>query len=85
MTPHKGFWIDVDGQPIHILGDPEMSKELVEALANMARELRRGVEAPETGQMVTLRDPETEHEMVFNASQVKIIALWKSLGYVVKE
>lgn len=85
MTKHSGFWIDVDGHPVHVLGDPDMSQELVEALAAMAREVQRGNVELEPVQTVTLRDAESGHEMVFNAKQEKIIALWKSLGYVVKE
>lgn len=34
---HVGFWADVDGQPIHILGDPNMSEETLNALKEMAR------------------------------------------------
>lgn len=78
---HTGFWIDVDGQPVHVLGDPEMSKDLIEALADMAREARKMIADPQPANPVRLRDPVSKHEMVFDAGQVKIIELWKSLGY----
>lgn len=38
---HVGFWTDVDGEPIHILGDPNMSEETLKALQDMARLVRK--------------------------------------------
>lgn len=35
--PHVGFTMDVDGTPIHILGDPDMDDETRAALEEMGR------------------------------------------------
>jgi hypothetical protein len=37
---HVGFWVDVDGTPMHVLGDPDMDSETLEALKAVARALR---------------------------------------------
>lgn len=37
----KGFWIDVDGQSVHVLGDPDMAQQTRQALENMARAAMR--------------------------------------------
>jgi hypothetical protein len=34
---HVGFWAEVNGQPIHFLGDPGMSEETLDALKEVAR------------------------------------------------
>jgi hypothetical protein len=41
---HRGFLIDVDGQPVHVLGDPNMPEKTREALREVARLARRAVE-----------------------------------------
>lgn len=34
---HQGFWTSVDGEPVHILGDPNMSEETLAALQAVVR------------------------------------------------
>lgn len=38
---HTGFWIDVDGEGAHVLGDPNMSEETAKALAEVIRAVRK--------------------------------------------
>lgn len=38
-----GFWMEVDGSPIHVNGDPNMSEETREAIANLFRAARKAV------------------------------------------
>ncbi len=35
-----GFWLDVDGKPIHVTGDPYMAEETAQAIAEMVRIVR---------------------------------------------
>jgi hypothetical protein len=37
MTKHVGFYSKVDGQPIHIYGDPTMSDETLQAIQEVAK------------------------------------------------
>ena len=37
MTKHTGFYSSVDGQPIHILGDPDMDDDTLAAIQELAR------------------------------------------------
>lgn len=41
---HVGFYADVDGEPMHVLGDPNMSDETLKALQAMARAARKAIE-----------------------------------------
>lgn len=41
---HEGFWMDVDGEPVHMLADPNMSEETAEALSEVVRAARRMLE-----------------------------------------
>lgn len=41
---HVGQWINVDGEPVHVLADPNMSEETREALVALARAARKMVE-----------------------------------------
>jgi hypothetical protein len=41
---HRGFSIDVDGQPVHVLGDPNMPEQTREALREVARLARKSIE-----------------------------------------
>ena len=36
-----GFWMDVDGEPVHMLADPNMSDETAEALVELVRATRK--------------------------------------------
>lgn len=37
---HTGFWLNVDGEAVHVLGDPQMSQETADAIAQVARAVR---------------------------------------------
>lgn len=41
---HVGFFVDVDNEPMHVLGDPNMSEETLNALKAMARAARKAIE-----------------------------------------
>lgn len=41
---HVGFFADVDGEPIHVLGDPNMSEETLNALRELARAARKAID-----------------------------------------
>ncbi len=41
---HVGQWLDVDGEPVHILAAPDMSEETAEALRELVRAARRAIE-----------------------------------------
>ena len=41
---HVGMWLEADGEPFHVLGDPNMNEETLEALREMARAARRMME-----------------------------------------
>lgn len=43
---HTGFWLNVDGQSVHVLGDPNMSEETANAIAEVVR-LVRAEDEPE--------------------------------------
>lgn len=34
---HKGIWVDVDGKPVHMSIDPNMSPETMKALIELVR------------------------------------------------
>lgn len=40
MKNHRGFRMDVDSQPVHVTGDPDMSEESRMALADLVRAAR---------------------------------------------
>ena len=42
---HVGFWMDVDGEPVHMLADPDMSEETAKALENLVRCVREKMDA----------------------------------------
>lgn len=55
---HVGFWTQVDGEPVHMLADPDMSPETAEALAHVIRAARKMVEEDEqdlTGKVLCTR------------------------------
>ncbi|MEO8608887.1 MAG: hypothetical protein ABI690_13430 [Chloroflexota bacterium] len=37
---HTGFWLNVDDEPVHVLGDPEMSQETANAISEVVRAVR---------------------------------------------
>jgi hypothetical protein len=37
---HVGFWVDVDGTPMHVRDDPNMDERTMEALKAVARAIR---------------------------------------------
>lgn len=37
---HKEFWVDVDGKPVHMLADLNMTNEQMEALKQMIRHVQ---------------------------------------------
>ena len=41
---HKDVWIDVDGQPQRVFGDPNMSEETKQALAGLIKSATEAVE-----------------------------------------
>lgn len=41
---HVGFWVEVDGQPAHVLGDPNMDDKTAAALAELIRCAIRAVD-----------------------------------------
>lgn len=44
---HKGFYMDVDGEPVHMLADPNMTPETQAALEAMVRAVRKRMDADE--------------------------------------
>lgn len=42
---HKGFWMNVDGEPVHMLADPNMTPETQAALEAMVRVVRERMDA----------------------------------------
>jgi len=38
---HVGQWIDVDGEPVHVLADPNMSDETRRALQELVRAAKK--------------------------------------------
>lgn len=45
---HTGFWLNVDGEGVHVLGDPSMSEETANALRELVRAARKHVEKGDT-------------------------------------
>lgn len=41
---HVGQWMDVDGEPVHVLADPNMSDETRDALTELVRAARKMVD-----------------------------------------
>lgn len=41
---HVGFWVEVDGQPIHMLGALHMSEETLDAVKEITRAAMRMLE-----------------------------------------
>lgn len=41
MAKHQGFWMNVDGEMVHMLADPEMSAETAEALGMLVKHVRK--------------------------------------------
>lgn len=37
---HQGFWMNVDGETVHVLGDVKMPQETADALAQVVRAVR---------------------------------------------
>jgi hypothetical protein len=46
QSKHVGMWLDVDGEPVHMLADPNMSEETKNALAELVRLVREMPHAP---------------------------------------
>lgn len=44
---HKGFYMDVDGEPAHFLADPDMTPETKAALEAVVRAVRKRMDADE--------------------------------------
>lgn len=44
-TKHKGFYMSIDGEPVHFLADPNMSPEAQTALEALVRATRKMLEA----------------------------------------
>lgn len=42
----KGFWMDVDGEKIHVQGDPNMSQDELDMLVNIIKAAMKHVEQP---------------------------------------
>lgn len=45
---HVGQWLDVDGEHVHILADPNMSEETAEALRKLVRAVRKQLDTPKS-------------------------------------
>ncbi len=43
---HTGFWLNVDDEPVHVLGDLNMSQETADAIAEVVRLVRYGEKRP---------------------------------------
>lgn len=56
MTQHQGFWSQADGQPIHILGDPNMSDETLHAIQELAKAVMHMMENKGTRHDLTSDD-----------------------------
>lgn len=41
---HVGQWMDVDGKPVHVLADPNMSQETRDALSELVRAAMKWVD-----------------------------------------
>lgn len=39
--PHTGQWLDVDGEPVHLLADPDIDPRTTEALRELVRAVRK--------------------------------------------
>lgn len=46
---HTGFWLNVDDEAVHVLGDINMSRETADAIAEVARLVRYGEKRPAHG------------------------------------
>ena len=44
-TKHVGMWLNVDGEPVHMLADPAMSDKTAKALAELVRAARKMIDA----------------------------------------
>jgi hypothetical protein len=42
---HVGQWIDVDGEPVHVLADPNMSEETRRAIESLVRAARKHLDS----------------------------------------
>lgn len=49
VPAHTGFWLNVDDEPVHVLGDINMSQETANAIAEVARLVRYGEKPPAHG------------------------------------
>lgn len=43
-SKHVGMWLNVDREPVHMLGDPAMSNETAEALAELVRAAKKMID-----------------------------------------
>jgi len=95
---HVGMWLDVDGEPIHVLADPNMSEETANALREITRAVRR-MDAEQSkpadldeierehhvsARHITMRPPQGDDVQV-NADAHEVIEQLKAAGYVVVE
>jgi hypothetical protein len=52
---HVGFWMEVDGQPAHVLGNPDMDDETRTALVEMGRAAIQAIKDGKIGKQKTDR------------------------------
>jgi len=90
---HVGMWLDVDGEPVHVLADPNMSEETAAAIAKIVRAVREmplaDLDAIErkhyvSTRYVTMRPPKDEDVQV-NAARQDVIDRLKAAGYTLVE
>lgn len=55
---HIGQYLDVDGEPVHLLADPNMSKESAEAISDLVRAARKYLDR----KTITVRELCENHE-----------------------
>jgi hypothetical protein len=48
QSKHIGFWLDTDYGPAHVLGDPNMSQETRDALAEVVKAAHKYMEERES-------------------------------------
>jgi len=75
---HKGFYMDVDGEPVHMLADPNMTPETQAALEALVRAARKMVEAMPVYQCAECGQLRASAEDGV-CTQCKIDDLWKGL------
>lgn len=51
---HKGQWVMIDGEPIHILAAPNVSEETLQGMAEIVRAVRKADENGEVWKPISI-------------------------------